>query len=138
MKRRDTWTKRYGDWCRRRGGTLQCSPALGVIGALLVFGVVVYVYRKVILTTIEVALAAAIGSAIFAGVLILTISTLRWYRKRSKAMAANPSGATALATMTDDVEVSAISKEADWLADAGSELVFDKDGNLHAKTGPKS
>jgi len=130
--------RKYADWTRRRGGTLQCSPALGVLAGLVVFGAVIYIYREIILTTIEVALIAAASVAVFAGVLMITISTLRWYRKRSKAMAANPSGATALATMTDDVEVSAISKEADWLADAGSELVFDKDGNLHAKTGPKS
>ena len=129
---------RYAEWCRRRGGTLQCSPALGVIAAIAAFGIVVYVYRQVIITTIEVALFAAAAAAVFTGAVAFAISTFRWYRKRAKLMAADPSGAVALATATDDKDVKEISREADWLADAGSELIFDKEGNLHAKTGPKS
>jgi hypothetical protein len=141
MKRheeRDTWTRRYADWCRKQGSTTQCSPALGVAAGIVVFAAVVYIYREVIITTIEVAALAAAGVLTFGVVLAVTISTLRWYRKRAKAMAADPSGATALATATGDADVKAISREADWLADAGSELVFDKEGNLHAKTGPVS
>jgi len=134
-KEEDTWTKRYADWCRKQGSTAQCSPALGVLAFLVVFGCVVYVYREVIMTTIITAVLAAVGVALCVGAVAFTVSTLRWYRKRSRAMAADPSGATALATATSDADVEAIGAEADWLADAGSELVFDKDGNLHAKTG---
>ena len=71
----------------------------------------------------------------FVSVIALLVSTLRWYRKREKLMAARPDAAVALATATSDKDATALSEEADWLADAGSELVFDKDGNLHAKTG---
>ena len=129
---------RYADWTRRRGGTLQCSPALMVLAAIVVFGAVCYVYRQVIITTIETALFAAGATVAFGAVVVVTVSTWRWYLKRQKAMAAEPSGAVALATATDDEETTAISREADWLADAGSELVFDKDGNLRAKTAKKS
>lgn len=134
----DTWTKRYADWCREQGRTAQCSPAFGVIGILAVLAAVIYVYRQVIMTTIITAVFAAVGVAVFVGAIALTLNTLRWYRKRARLMTADPSGATALATATDDADVKALSAEADWLAGAGSELVFDKDGNLHAKTGPTS
>jgi hypothetical protein len=133
-KERDTWTKRYADWTRKHGSTLQCSPALGVLAFIAVSGVVIYIYRKVILTTLITAVAAAVSVALLTGAVVLTISTVRWYRRRAKAMAADPSGAVALATVTDDADTAAISREADWLAGAGSELVFDKDGNLHAKS----
>lgn len=135
LKERDTWTKRYADWCRKRAGTAQCSPALMIIGLIVVAGAVIYVYRQVILTTLITAVAAAVSVALLVGAVALTVSTVRWYRRRAKAMAAEPSGAVALATATDDAETTAISREADWLADAGSELVFDKDGNLRAKSG---
>ena len=134
----DTWTRRYADWCRKQGGTAQCSPALGALAAILVFGAVVYVYREVIITTILTALFAAAGVVALLAVLAVTVSTLRWYRKRQRAMAADPSGAVAVETVTDDEDVRAISREADWLADAGAELVFDSEGNLRAKTGRKS
>jgi len=134
-KERDTWTKRYADWCRKQGSTAQCSPAFGVLAILVVMGAVIYVYRQVIMTTIITAVLAAVGVAACVGAVAFTVSTVRWYRKRQKLMAADPSGATALATVTDDADVAAIGAEADWLAEAGSELVFDKDGNLHAKTG---
>jgi ethanolamine utilization protein EutP (predicted NTPase) len=101
----------------------------------VVAGAVIYVYRQVILTTLLTAVAAAVSVALLVGAVALTVSTVRWYRRRAKAMAAEPSGAVALATVTDDADTAAISAEADWLAGAGSELVFDKDGNLHAKSG---
>jgi len=134
-KERDTWTKRYADWCRKQGSTAQCSPALGVLGILVVMGTVIYVYRQIIMTTIITAVLAAVGVAVFVGAVAFAVSTWRWYQKRQKLMAADPSGAVAIQTVTDDADVKAIGAEADWLADAGSELVFDKDGNLHAKTG---
>jgi hypothetical protein len=133
-KERDTWTKRYADWCRKQASTANCSPALMVLGMIVVAGAVIYVYRQVILTTLLTAVAAAVSVALLTGAVALIVSTVRWYRKRSRAMAAEPSGAVALATATDDEEATAISREADWLADAGSELVFDKDGNLRAKS----
>lgn len=140
MKRheKDTWTKRYAAWTRRNGGTLQCSPALGVLAVIVVFGAVIYVYREIILTTLLTAVAAAIAVSVFAGAIAVTVSTFRWYRKRSRAMAVHPSGAVAVSTLADDENVKAISKEADWLAAQGSELVFDSEGNLHAKTAKKS
>jgi hypothetical protein len=141
----DTWTRkvlhRYAEWTRGRANTTQCSPVLGVIAAIVVFAIIVYTYREVIITTVETAIFAALGTAAFAGVLMLTVSTLRWYRKRAKLMKANPSAGVALATVESPAtvdDVTAISREADWLADAGSELVFDKEGNLRAKTGPAS
>lgn len=134
-KGKDTWTFRYAEWCRRRGGTLQCNPVLLIPVAIVVFGAMVYVYRQVIITTLITAVLAALAVTAFVSVIALLVSTLRWYRKREKLMAARPDAAVALATATSDKDATALSAEADWLADAGSELVFDKDGNLHAKTG---
>ena len=131
---KDTWTKRYADWCRKQGSTAQCSPALGVLAFIVVAGAVCYVYRQVILTTLITAALAAVSVAVLGFAVAVTVSTTRWYRKRQKAMAAEPSGAVALATIAGDEDTAAITKEADWLADAGSELVFDKDGSLHAKS----
>lgn len=128
----------YAEWTRRHGATLQCNPVLLIPAVLVVIGVIIYVYREIILTTILTAVLAAVGVAVMVGALALTLNTLRWYRRRAKLMAADPSGATALATATDDADVTAISAEADLLADKGMELVFDKDGNLHAKTGRSS
>jgi hypothetical protein len=129
---------RYAEWTRRRGRTAQCSPAIGALAALLIFGAVIYVYRQVILTTIITAVLAAVGVTLIVGSVAFIISTLRWYRKRTKLMAASPDGSTALVTATDDADASAIGAEADLLASAGTELVFDKEGNLHAKTGRTS
>ncbi len=134
-KERDTWTFRYAEWCRRQGRTTQCNPVLLIPVAIVVFGVMVYVYRQVIITTLITAVLAALAVTAFVSIIALLISTLRWYRKREKLMAARPDAAVALATATSDKDATALSEEADWLADAGSELVFDKDGNLHAKTG---
>lgn len=134
-QRKDTWTERYADWCRRQGSTAQCNPVLLIPVFLVIVGCVIYVYRQLIITTILTAVLAAVGVAVFVGAVALTLNTVRWYRRRVRLMAADPSGATALASATDDTEVAAISAEADLLASEGMELVFDKDGNLHAKTG---
>ena len=128
---------RYADWTRRRGGTLQCSPALGVLAALVVSGAVIYVYREVILTTLITAAIAAVSVAVFGFAVTFTVSTLRWYRKRQRLMAADPSGGVALATAEVPAatlsDVEAISREADELAEDGMELVFTSDGSLKAK-----
>jgi len=138
-KERDTWTKRYGDWCRRQGRTAQCSPALGVLGMIVVFAGVIYVYRQIILTTIMTAVLAALGVALMVGAVALTVNTVRWYRKRERAMALDPSASAALDYLPDrDLDRETLRREVDWLADAGSELVFDSEGNLHAKHGTDS
>lgn len=125
---------RYAQWTRRRASTAQCSPALGVLGLIVAFAVVVYIYRQVILTTIEDAVLAAFGVSVFVAITAVTISTARWYRRQSRARAAT---ATILESRmelpdtwtktTDDAGVAAISDEAEWLA-GGVELAFSPDG----------
>jgi hypothetical protein len=124
---------RYAQWTRRQASSAQCSPALAVLGMVVAFAVVVYIYRQVILTTVITAALAAVSVAVFVGAIALTISTLRWYRKRSRAVTAEIVDSkleppdTWTRRRTDDAEVAAISDEAEWLA-SGVELAFTPDG----------
>src|SRR4249920_1043876 len=76
---------RYATWTRKQASTAQCSPALAAAGIVVVMGIVIYVYRQVILTTIITAALAAVSVAVFIGAIALTISTIRWYRKKAAA-----------------------------------------------------
>jgi hypothetical protein len=126
---------KYAQWTRKRANTAQCSPALAALGMIVVFGAVIYVYRQVILTTIEDAVMAAVGVCVFVGALALTLSTIRWYRRKAAEerarMASVPETMVpawaAADRVTDDDEAKAISDEADWLA-SGVELAFSPDG----------
>lgn len=134
--------KRYADWCRKRASTAQCSPVLGVLGVLAVMAGVIYVYRQVILDTLLTALFAVLLLAATVAVGALTITTVKWYRRRAAALAAAiPAPATAEPQDTPnwpgqstDADEAAISEEADWLA-SGVELAFGPDGSLKAKGG---
>jgi hypothetical protein len=125
--------KRYAAWTRKQASTAQCSPALGVLAMIIAFAVTVYIYRQVILTTIIDAVAAAVGIAIFTGAVAVTISTIRWYRKKEKKVQAEIISSTMEPVPTTDNAEQAISDEADWLA-SGVELAFSPDGKtLKAK-----
>ena len=76
---------RYATWTRKQASTAQCSPALAAAGFIVVMAAVIYVYRQVILTTIITAALAAVSVAVFIGAIALTISTIRWYRKKAAA-----------------------------------------------------
>lgn len=120
--------RRYAEWCRRQGKTAQCSPVLGVLGILFVMAVVIYTYRQIIVTTIIDAVLAAVGVAIFVATIAVTISTIRWYRKKSAVPRAEIiSSETVPIKPTTDADTAAISDEADWLA-SGVELAFGPDG----------
>lgn len=133
--------KGYAAWCRKRGATAQCSPALVFLACLIGAAAVIYVYREVILQTL---IAAGIVIGIVCGVSILvafTVNFLRWSKrqqvKRVDAyIAANPltaDGEPVTAPVTD-AETEAISKDADWLAGEGVELAWSPDGKtLKAK-----
>lgn len=124
---------KYAQWTRRQASSAQCSPALAVLGCVVAFAVVVYIYRQVIMTTIIDAVLAAVGVAMFVGAIAVTISTIRWYRKRSRAVTVEIVDSKMAAPdtwsrrRTDDAEVAAISDEAEWLA-SGVELAFSPDG----------
>lgn len=127
--------KRYAEWTRRQGSSAQCSPALMIVGCLLVLAGVFYVYREVILTTLLDAMLAAISLAVLVGALALIVSTLRWYRRQQAAAAEEARLALDALPDTwtkraDDADTAAITGEADRLADAGTELVFTPDGSL--------
>jgi hypothetical protein len=133
--------ERYRRWCLKQASTAQCSPVFGVLGILVCVGAICYVYREVILKTIETALIAAIGVAAVVAVGAITLNTLRWYRKnRAVALASAPAVAEAdtWTAPTDTVPVTdaseALTEEADWLA-SGVELAFGPDGSLKAKGG---
>jgi hypothetical protein len=122
---------RYATWTRKQGSTAQCSPALAAAGIIVAMGIVIYVYRQVILTTIITAALAAVSVAVFIGALALTISTIRWYRRKTAderaRMAAPVTMVPKWPAETDDKETAAISDEAEWLA-SGVELAFTPDG----------
>jgi hypothetical protein len=130
----------YANWTRKQASTAQCSPALAAAGLVVAIGIVIYVYRQVILTTIITAALAAVSVAVLIGALALTISTLRWYRRKAAdehaRMAAPITMVPSWPTedrVTDDADAAAISKEAEWLA-SGVELAFSPDGKtLKAK-----
>jgi hypothetical protein len=119
---------RYAEWTRKRASTAQCSPALAALGCVVVFAIVVYVYRQVIMTTIIDAVLAAVGVALFTGAVAVTISTIRWYRRKAAQEAsAKPAEDIHWPMPTDDAGVAAIHDEAEWLA-SGVELAFSPDG----------
>lgn len=124
---------KYARWTRRQASSAQCSPALAVLGCVITFAVVVYLYRQVIMTTVIDAVLAAVGVAVFTGAIAVTISTIRWYRKREKPVTAEIVSSTTESIpdtwtkVADDAETAAISEEAEWLA-SGVELAFSPDG----------
>ena len=113
-----------------------------MLGLIVAFAIVVYVYRQVIMTTIIDAVLAAVGVALFIGGVALSISAFRWYRRQHRALKAEAVVVdskleppdTWTRRRTDDEEVAAISDEAEWLA-SGVELAFSPDGKkLVART----
>jgi len=130
---------RYAEWTRRRANTTQCSPALAAGGVLIAFAIVCYVYREVILKTVEVMVVAITGAVIVAGAVALIVSSLRYYRAHAAILRAESEpvpdtwtryAEPATTTLSDE---EAITAEADWLA-SGVELAFGPDGKtLKAK-----
>jgi len=112
----------------------QCSPALAVAGVLLAIGITCYIYRQVIFTTVLAAVAALVAVAAVAACTAITVSTVRYFRAARVVALERPAPDTWTKAEPEvtDADVRAISDEADWLEAAGSVLVFDKDGNLHA------
>jgi hypothetical protein len=132
---------KYAEWCRKRAGTAQCSPALGVLGLLVAVAITCYIYRQVILSTVRAFVAAVVIVAAVAAVIAITVSTVRFLRaQRIAAIERMPAPVPDTwtkyeepATVTDE-DVKAISEEADWLA-TGVELAFSPDGKtLKAKS----
>jgi hypothetical protein len=125
---------RYAEWTRRQGRSAECSPALAAAGVFLACCVVAYVYREVILKTIEVMVVAMVGVVMVVGFTALAVNAIRYYRRTAR-LAEEPipdtwTKAPETATMEDE---EAISAEADWLA-SGVELAFSPDGKtLKAK-----
>ena len=127
----------YRDWVLKRASTAQCSPALMVLGLIVVACIVAYVYRELIIHTLimaGVAIGIVCGSAV---IVVLTVNFLRWQHRRNK-VAIDQALATPLepqdtipGTVTEE-DAAAISREADWLA-SGVELAFGPDGSLKAK-----
>jgi hypothetical protein len=129
----------YAAWCRKRAGTAQCSPALAAAGILLVLGIVIYVYRQLIITTIIDAVLAAVCVCVLVATVAVVLSTLRWYRRKAADERARMAAPVTMVPhwpaedrVVDDDDAAAISKEAEWLA-SGVELAFGPDGTLKAK-----
>jgi hypothetical protein len=128
--------KRYADWCRKRGATMQCNPVMLIPIAIIAIAITGYIYREVIFTTLLLAVLAVASLAFATGCIALTVNTFRWYRNR--AAQARTAEAKAHGTLaaepvaTDDAEAD-ITAEADWLA-SGVELAWSPDGKtLRAK-----
>jgi cation transporter-like permease len=113
--------EKYKRWTIRQANTAQCSPALGVLVGIIVLGVMVYVYRRVVLETL------LIGSIGLTVIMILTLGTALGLAIRRHRAEAEPEPAMVPVAATDG-DVAAITKEADWLATEGVELAFSPDG----------
>jgi hypothetical protein len=132
----------YRGWVLKRAKTAQCSPALMVLGMIVVACIVAYVYREIIIHTLIMA-GIAVGIVCGTAVIVaFTVNFLRWSRrqqvKRVDALiaASQPDGEpqdTVPGTVTEE-DAKAISEEADWLA-SGVELAFGPDGSLKTKKG---
>jgi hypothetical protein len=152
--------ERYRGWVLRRARTAQCSPALVVLGMLVALGVVIYIYRELILRTIEIALLAAFTVAAVTAAIAVTLNTIKWYRRRT-AMdrqvqvidTKTPDGIATVAGMalaTGDpesairvldakpydavsAEADSMAGEADWLSAEEVDLAIGRDGKLKVR-----
>jgi hypothetical protein len=149
--------ERYRGWVLRRARTAQCSPALVVLGMLVALGIVIYIYRELILRTIEIALLAAFTVAAVTAAIAVTLNTIKWYRRRTamdrQAQARTPEdvGTVAgLALATGDpasavrvldakpydsvsAEADRMAEEADWLEADEVDLAVGPDGKLKVR-----
>lgn len=138
--------KCYERWVLRRARTAQCSPALAVLGMVVVAGAVIYVYRDLILKTIELAALTAGTVLLLTATTVLVVSTVRWYRKRPASPAPEPEagGGTAVSGLAmttqehearvsaeaDAMAAQAMGAEAGWLAADEVNLAVGPDGKL--------
>jgi hypothetical protein len=131
-----------GKMARRAAGRANCSPALIVLGMLVVVAAVCYVYRQVIIDTL---LTVLIAAGCVAGIVIavaVTLNGVKWHRRKAlehaSALAALPEPdltGTPFGPEVTVMDVKRIGAEADWLAAEGSELAFTDDGKLVVKNG---
>jgi hypothetical protein len=141
-------------WMVRRSTRLACSPSAVIFGIFIAAGIVVYVYREVILRTIELALFATLTIALMTGVTALALQVIR-YRRRVMAEIAGQ-GAAGQKTIVRQAEpelvaipasavqqpstqaseqkvtgeADAMAAEAGYLDASEVELSMDKDGKL--------
>jgi hypothetical protein len=163
---------RYCNWTRRQVSSAQCSPAFGFVVIALGLAVTIYMYRRIILDTLEVAGLATLGLGLATGLIFAIVKAFSWQTHRAPASvpgaviypATTVASSTGFSTVesptsftvpvgdvvegnvvpavlgdnmqpvADAKPLDPISAEADWLAEAGTELVFASDGSLVAKT----
>lgn len=127
---------RYAEWTRRQGRSAQCSPALALAGMIIGACIIGYVYREVVLKTVEVTAIFMAGVAASSIAIAFTVNAIRYHRARRRIVRveAEPVPDTWTAPVTTTLtDEEAISREADWLA-GGVELAFSPDGKtLKAK-----
>ncbi len=138
---------RYAEWCRRRAGTAQCSPALIFLGMFLALGIVIYIYRQVIITTVLVTLIAVGSVALTAALVAVTLNTIRWHRRRTIAhqLALQNAGTTVPAVVdvdgvrvidgrvVDEKAARTMEAEAGWLEADEVDLSMGPDGKLKVR-----
>jgi hypothetical protein len=152
--------QRYRDFCIRQCSTAACSPGLIVIGMLVAIAIICYMYRQVILQTLEVVgVGMIVIGALGAGAAVARLALRGRRRPRdlpaavtlSKAKAeftaadlrAFPTAEQAIRSApiprsdigADPAAITEIADEAAWLEDAGTELAFDEHGNLRQVAG---
>jgi hypothetical protein len=112
-----------------------------VLGCVIAIAITCYVYRHIILVTLE-AFAAAVGILALIGATFVIAVNARRYQKRRTAAAIR----SALAVDTEPMpqlvteppaampdSAAAMAAAAEWLENEGTELAFTKDGKLVAK-----
>lgn len=123
--------------------TTQCNPLLFVAAFVVALGVLTYIYRQVILETLEVIAIVACGALVLAGVGGVVMGGIRYHRRHAafgpvaagivpqhreedaEPIAQSPYESTAGNPSPDEM-----AKEADWLADEHVTLAWDPSGQI--------
>jgi hypothetical protein len=121
--------------CPPSCGNANSPPALGVLVIVAVAGYTIYRFRQAIITTVELAVLSIVCVAGLTAVIALTVSTVRWYRRRAAAqpirmlaVPVRPGVPAQEPAAAIEEPVQTIAAEAQWLAAEGTELAFSPDG----------
>lgn len=129
-------------WMYRRCGQANASPAMFVLGLLIVLAITVYVYHEIIIQTL-IYLAEGIGLILaITGGIAIAVNARRYQKRRTQraiASALTEAGDPAASQVIDGhleptvlPDRTAMERTARRLADGDVELFFDADGNLRS------
>lgn len=121
--------------------TTQCNPLLFVAAFVVALGVLTYIYRQVIIETLEIIALVALGAGCLAIIGGLVAGGIRYHRRHAafgpvaagivprhedtEPIAQSPYESTVGNPSPDEM-----AKEADWLADEHVTLAWDPSGQI--------